>query len=352
MKPVRTPEDHAKLLEEIAALMGAAPGTLEADRLEVLAVLASEYERRTIPTEPDPVEVLGLAMRGRGLSQAALSDVLGSRARASEVLSRRRSLSAEMVERVSSAWSIPRRLLAGQPLSQTRRRGLGTASRVLLPAFLLLSAAAASPFALYGGSLPDLAPLVAEGAQARGAADLPPHVLQAFIAGEDRRYLSHDGYDPAAIARAIGQTAARGGEKPSGGATITQQLIKVTVLAGEPRSVRRKVREILLSRRLEAKLDKDQILQLYLRHVYMGGGTFGVDAAARRYFDRAARELTVGQAAYLAALVDAPDARRFDRAGNRPESLAARGKVLDRMARAGFLTPALARAAAQEKLWN
>jgi penicillin-binding protein 1A len=351
MKPVRTPEDHEKVLEEIAALIGAAPDTPEADRLEVLAVLASEYERRELPAEADPVEVLGVAMRGKGLSQAELSDVLGSRARASEVLSRRRSLSAEMIERVASAWSIPRRLLAGQPLSQIRRRRTGAVARLLLPVFLLLTAAAASPFALYGRGLPDISPLIAEAAQTRGTTDLPPHVVQAFIAGEDRRFLTHGGYDAAAIARALGQTASRGGQNPAGGATITQQLLKSTLLAGEPRSIRRKVREILLSRRLEAAVEKDRILGLYLSHVYMGGGTFGVDAAARRYFGRAPSDLTVGQAAYLAALVDAPDARRFDRPENRPVSLAARGKVLDRMARAGFLTPALARAAGQERLW-
>src|SRR4051794_27759234 len=113
MKPIRNDEDHRQMLEEIAGLMGAAPGTPEAERLEVLAVLVSEYERRALEPEADPVDLLGVAMRGKGLGQPDLADVLGSRARASEVLSRRRGLSAEMVERVARAWSIPRRLLAG-----------------------------------------------------------------------------------------------------------------------------------------------------------------------------------------------------------------------------------------------
>ena len=80
MKPIRTPEDHSALLAEIAALMDAKPGTPEADRLEILAVLASEYERRELPPESDPVDLLALVMRGKGLSQAELSEVLGSRA--------------------------------------------------------------------------------------------------------------------------------------------------------------------------------------------------------------------------------------------------------------------------------
>ena len=77
MKPIRTPEDHSALLAEIAALMDAKPGTPEADRLEILAVLASEYERRELPPESDPVDLLALVMRGKGLSQAELSEVLG-----------------------------------------------------------------------------------------------------------------------------------------------------------------------------------------------------------------------------------------------------------------------------------
>jgi penicillin-binding protein 1A len=352
MKPIRTPEDHRSVLDEIASLMAAAPGTPEAERLEVLAVLASEYERRALPPEADPVDVLGIAMRGRGLSQAELADVLGSRARASEVLSRRRGLSAEMIERLARAWAIPRRLLAGPPRvgpSAPRGRGLRTTASLFVAGVSLLAAAGLTPFALYGRDLPDVAPLVAEGQHAGSA--LPAYVAQAFIAGEDRRFLSHAGTDPAAIVRAAGVTIARCGAHPEGGATLTQQLLKNTLLAGETRSVRRKVREILLSHRLEQALGKDQILNLYLSHVYFGGGLYGADAASRHYFGRTPAQLSLGQAAYLAALVDAPNDRRFDLPANRPRALAARDAVVARMARAGFVTPAIAHAADRERLW-
>ena len=350
MKPVRTPEDHMRLLEEIGSLIDAAPGSPEADRLEVLAVLAAEYERRSLPEESDPVELLGLVMRGRGLSQAELSEVLGSRARASEILSRRRSLSAEMIERLSRAWSIPRRLLAASPLPAVRARRIGTALSILIGGVSLAATAAVAPFVVYGRDLPDIAPLVAQGARA-DVAGLPPHVVQAFVAAEDRRFLSHGGYDPAAIVRAGSHDLANIGGHPQGGATLTQQLLKNSLLSGEPKSLRRKIREILLARQLEGRLSKDQILRLYLSRVYFGGGAYGLESASRLYFGRAPAQLSVGQAAYLAALVDAPTLRRFDLPANRERALETRKLVLARMEDAGFLTPASASAAARERLW-
>ncbi len=354
MKPIRTPEDHQEILDEIASLMGAAPGTPEAERLEVLAILASEYERRELAPEADPVDVLGVAMRGKGLSQAELADVLGSRARASEVLSRRRGLSAEMIDRLARAWAIPRRLLAGPPrvvAPAARGRTLHTIAVIFVAGLSLLVAAGATPFVLYGRDLPDIAPLVAQGRQAGNVAGLPPHVVQAFIAAQDRHFLSHDGTDNAALVRASGAVVTSGGMHMEGGSTLTQQLLKNTVLAGEGRTVRRKVREILLSHRLEAALSKDQILRLYLDRVYFGEGAWGLDAAAHRYFGRTPAQLSVGQAAYLAAVVNAPGTLRLDRPDGRPRALAARDQVVARMTRVGFITPALASAAARERLW-
>jgi penicillin-binding protein 1A len=353
MRPIRTPEDHQVLLDEIAALIGAAPGTPEADRLEVLAVLASEYERRNVveAEAADPVELLSLTMRGKGLGQADLSEVLGSRARASEILSRRRSLSAEMVERLSRAWSIPKRLLSGPARAEARPRRLGKAASIAALVVSVGAAGAAAPFLWYGRDLPDVAPLVAEAQAGAPVASLPPHLVQAFIAGEDQRFLGHDGYDPAAIARAAGQDLVGAGDHPAGGATLTQQLVKVSLLRREPRSIRRKVREILLARRIEQRLSKDQILGLYLAHVYFGGGAWGIDAAAHRYFGRSPAELSLAQSAYLASLVDAPNDLRFDKPGNAARALAARDRTLARMTRAGFLTPATAKAAELERLW-
>jgi penicillin-binding protein 1A len=215
----------------------------------------------------------------------------------------------------------------------------------------LLGAAGAAPFALYGRDLPDIAPLVAQGRQAGTVASLPPHVVQAFIAAQDRHFLAHSGTDVTALARASNAIVTSGGAHMEGGSTLTQQLLKNTILAGEGRTLRRKVQEILLSHRLEAALSKDQILRLYLDRVYFGGGAWGLDAAAHHYFGRAPAQLSVGQAAYLAAVVDAPGALAVDRPEDRPRALAARYEVVARMARAGFVTPALARAAAQERLW-
>ncbi|MEO6360539.1 MAG: transglycosylase domain-containing protein [Sphingomicrobium sp.] len=350
MKPIRTTADHQTILDEIERLIGAASGTPEADRLEILAVLASEYERRTVVEEqaPDPIEVLGIVMRGKGLSQATLSDVIGSRARASEVLSRRRSLSSEMIERISRAWSIPRWLLSGPAASAVRPKRLKKAATFALIGLTLMGTGLASPFILYGRELPDVAPLVAEANSGLAVGDLPPHVAQAFIAMQDRDFLSHEGYNGSAMVRATGQTIAG---HPVGGATLTQQLIKNSLLKDERRSVRRKVREVLLARRLERSLSKDQILGLYLARTYFGGNTFGIDSAARRYFDRSAGQLSVSQAAYLASLVNAPNDLRFDREANRGRALAARNDALRRMARAGFLTSASRDSAARERIW-
>ena len=352
MKPIRTTEDHQAVLDEIEKLMGAAPNTPEADRLEILAVLVAEYERRTMVEDqaPDPIEVLGIVMRGKGLSQAALSDVIGSRARASEVLARRRSLSSEMIERISRAWSIPRRLLSGPAANAVRPRRFKKAASFAVIGLILMGTGLASPFILYGGDLPDVAPLVAEANSGRTLGDLPPHVAQAFIAMQDRNFLSHDGYDRSAIVRATGHTITDS-RHPIGGATLTQQLIKNSLLKDEARSVRRKVREVLLARRLERALSKDQILSLYLTRIYFGGDSIGIDSASRRYFGRDAGELSVSQAAYLASLVNAPNDLRFDREENRGRALAARNDALRRMARAGFLTPASRESAARERIW-
>lgn len=353
MKPIRNEQDLQTILIEIEGLMGAAPGTPEADRLEILAVLVSEFERRSLlaDEEPDPVEVLGIVMRGKGLSQAALSEVIGSRARASEVLSGKRSLSAEMIERISRAWAVPRRLLSGPAHKAVRPQKLENAARVALIAVSVGGAALASPFLLYGRDLPDVAPLVAEANSGTRISELPPHVAQAFIAMQDRNFLSHSGYDGGALLRATANTVAEGGQTPSGGSGLTEQLLKISLLKDEGRTVRRRVREILLARRLEQSLDKDQILGLYLTHAYFGADTFGIEAAAERYFGRKASELSVGQAAYLASLVNAPNTLRVDREINRARALAARNEALGRMAKAGFLTPALRQSAARERIW-
>ena len=134
--------------------------------------------------------------------------------------------------------------------------------------------------------------------------DLPRHVSQAFLAAEDKRFYQHDGADETAIARAAFSNAAAG-ETVSGASTITQQLVKNLVLhSGQ--TMQRKAQEITLARQLEKRLTKDEILSLYLNRVYFGSGLYGIDAASRYYFGKPPEQMTIPEAALLAALPKAP----------------------------------------------
>jgi penicillin-binding protein 1A len=136
------------------------------------------------------------------------------------------------------------------------------------------------------------------------AADLPPHLAQAIIAIEDRRFYQHNGIDVWGILRA-GWRNTQAGSTREGGSTITQQLARLMFLTPE-RTLRRKVQEAILAIWLESQLKKEDILLRYLNTAYFGAGAYGVDAAARRYFGKKARELGLGEAAMLAGLVRAP----------------------------------------------
>ena len=136
-----------------------------------------------------------------------------------------------------------------------------------------------------------------------GIAELPKYVPAALIAIEDRRFYSHWGIDPRGIARALWSDV-RGGPM-QGGSTLTQQLAKTSFLTGD-RTLKRKLQEIIIAFWLEARLSKDEILSRYLSSVYYGDGAYGLRAAARTYFDKDPRALTLGEAALLAGLVQAP----------------------------------------------
>lgn len=136
------------------------------------------------------------------------------------------------------------------------------------------------------------------------AADMPPHLAQAVIAIEDRRFHSHWGIDPRGLARALWRNAIGGGVR-EGGSTITQQYVRLTSLTQE-KTLRRKIQEALLAFRVESTLSKDEILLGYLNTAYFGAGAYGIDAAARRYFGKGAKALTLPEAAMLAGLVRAP----------------------------------------------
>jgi penicillin-binding protein 1A len=169
--------------------------------------------------------------------------------------------------------------------------------------------------------------------------DLPFFVPQAVIATEDRRFYEHFGVDLIGIARAIWVNA-RAGRIRQGGSTISQQAAKNLFLTPE-RTIRRKVREIILALWLEHNFTKDQILTVYLNRVYFGAGAYGIDAAARRYFGVPATRLNLHQAAVIAGLLKAPS--RLNPLVN-PAAAKRRAKtVISNMLAAGYLTQGTSR---------
>ncbi|HLB79527.1 MAG TPA: PBP1A family penicillin-binding protein [Dongiaceae bacterium] len=164
-------------------------------------------------------------------------------------------------------------------------------------------------------------------------AELPPYLPRAVLATEDRRFYGHFGLDPLGIARAI-YVNLREGRLAQGGSTITQQLAKNIFLTPE-RSIRRKGQELLLALWLEHSFTKDEILALYLNRVYLGAGTYGVEAAARKYFGKPAARVTPYEAAMLAGILKAPS--RYNPLSDR-EAAAARARLaLANMVAAGYL---------------
>jgi len=164
--------------------------------------------------------------------------------------------------------------------------------------------------------------------------DLPPHLPQAVLAVEDRRFYSHFGLDPFGLARAM-LANLRAGRVVAGGSTVTQQLAKNLFLSPE-RTIKRKTQEMLLAFWLEYNFTKDQILGLYLNRVYLGAGTYGVDAAARRYFGKPARRVNLYEAALLAGLLKAPS--RYSPARDAARADKRTALVLRSMTDAGFVT--------------
>jgi len=136
------------------------------------------------------------------------------------------------------------------------------------------------------------------------AGDLPPHLRDAVVAIEDRKFYAHIGIDPWGVARAL-VVNVRAGRIVQGGSTLTQQLAKNLFLTPE-RSLKRKLQEALLALILEARYAKDQLLTIYLNRVYFGAGAYGVEAASRKFFAKSSRDVTVYEAALLAGLLRAP----------------------------------------------
>ncbi|MBV8745736.1 MAG: penicillin-binding protein 1A [Xanthobacteraceae bacterium] len=164
--------------------------------------------------------------------------------------------------------------------------------------------------------------------------EMPDHLLKAVLATEDRRFYEHFGIDVPGTARAL-VTNARAGGVRQGGSSITQQLAKNLFLSNE-RTIERKIKEAFLALWLESRLTKNEILKLYLDRAYMGGGTFGVNAAAQYYFGKSARDVNLAEAAMLAGLFKAPS--KFSPANNLPAARARANTVLDNLVESGFMT--------------
>src|SRR5207249_8408750 len=164
--------------------------------------------------------------------------------------------------------------------------------------------------------------------------DFPDNLIKATHATEDRRFYDHFGIDFPGLARALVTNAQAGGVR-LGGSSITQQLAKNLFLNNE-RTIERKIKEAFLALWLETRLSKNDILKLYLDRAYMGGGTFGVDAASQYYFGKSARDVNLAEAAMLAGLFKAPT--RFAPHINLPAARARANMVLDNLVDAGFMS--------------
>ncbi len=161
---------------------------------------------------------------------------------------------------------------------------------------------------------------------------IPPQLVHAFLAAEDHRFFHHHGIDLRGIGRALWTNAVTG-DFTQGGSTITQQVAKQFL--GADKSLARKAREAVLARRLESTYSKQAILSLYLNHIYLGNGAYGVKAAAHRYFDKALTELDLGEVATLGGLAQAPT--RFSPVTHPARARRRRDHVLDRMAKHGYI---------------
>ncbi len=179
--------------------------------------------------------------------------------------------------------------------------------------------------------------------------EYPPLVVNAFVSAEDKTFFSHGGIDYPGLVGAVfdyGVKKATNGTRARGGSTITQQVAK-GLLQDDSYSVTRKVREAILAFRLESTLSKPEILELYLNQIFLGRNAYGVQAAARAYFDKDVGELTLPEAAYLAVLPKAPS--NYDPQRATAKALARRNYVLREMAANGKITePERAAASATE----
>lgn len=164
--------------------------------------------------------------------------------------------------------------------------------------------------------------------------EIPPQLVQAFVASEDKNFYEHDGVDYKAIARAV-RSNVSSGRVVQGGSTITQQLSRVVFLDQSP-TIERKVREALISHKIEENIDKETILEKYLNLVYLGSGAYGVADAAWIYFGKSVDELNLSEMATIAGLPPAPSL--YSPIENLEAAEERRNETLKRMVEAGYIT--------------
>lgn len=174
--------------------------------------------------------------------------------------------------------------------------------------------------------------------------DIPPLLIQSFLAAEDDQFFQHKGVNWLAIARAFIANL-RAGSNVQGASTITQQVAKTLLLTNE-KTYTRKIREIMLAHRMEEKLSKEEILYLYLNQIYFGQGSYGIEVAAETYFRKPARQLSLAEMAILAGLPKAPSA--YSPVKNPSRAKERQVYVLNRMAEVGFITKEQAKKSALE----
>lgn len=176
--------------------------------------------------------------------------------------------------------------------------------------------------------------------------EVPAHVKLAFLAAEDASFYEHRGLDYPGMLRALWVNLRSTGAR-QGASTITQQLIKNILLTSD-QTYERKIKEVVLARRIEQELTKDEILELYLNYIYFGHGRYGVAEASKFYFGKPVGELTLAEGAVLAAIPKGPS--RYSPKDNPVRAVRRRDLVLDQMAEKGFVRPEAAEEAKQTPL--
>ena len=177
-----------------------------------------------------------------------------------------------------------------------------------------------------------------ENRQSVSLSQVPPILVEAVIAAEDRRFYEHSGVDPIGIVRAVAQDLRRPNRR-QGGSTITQQYVK-NVYVGRELTLRRKLREAAIAVKLERRLSKNQILERYLNTIYFGRGAYGVQLAAQVYFGKNVEQVDLAEAAYLAALIRGPEST--DASRNEEKARRRRSSVLSAMVETGSISAAQA----------